>query len=111
MRVPAPPANAACAAGFRFDPTAKVEGNIRRSSHGRDDVLGEAAGEGDREISGAGRDRPADGKGGPPSDHKIIPPADIEECHRPAHDKYDNGGDHDRKDEFCFAFHLSKPLH
>jgi hypothetical protein len=43
------------------------------------------------------------GKGGPPSDHKIIPPADIEERHRPAHDKYDNGGDHDRKDESVVA--------
>jgi hypothetical protein len=38
---------------------------------------------GDREISGAGRDRPADGEGGPPSHHKIIPPADIEERQRP----------------------------
>jgi hypothetical protein len=44
---------------------------------GGDDALGEAAGEGDREISGAGRD-PADGERGPPSHHKIIPPADIE---------------------------------
>ena len=50
---------------------------------GGDDALGEAAGEGDREISGAGRDRPADGEGGPPSHHKIIPPADIEERQRP----------------------------
>src|SRR5258708_10862224 len=33
---------------------------------GGDDALGEAAGEGDREISGASRDRPADGEGGPP---------------------------------------------
>ena len=65
---------------------------------GGDDALGEAADEGDREISGAGRDRPADGEGGPPSHHKIIPPADIEERQRPAHDKSDNGGDHDRKD-------------
>src|SRR5882762_1925963 len=72
---------------------------------GGDDVLGEAAGEGHREISGAGRDRPADGEGGPPSDHKTIPPADIEERHRPAHDKNDDGGDHDWKDESCFAFH------
>jgi hypothetical protein len=39
---------------------------------------------GDREISGAGRDRPADGEGGPPSHHKIIPSADIEERQRPA---------------------------
>src|SRR3982074_1076741 len=31
---------------------------------GGDDALGEAAGEGDREISGAGRDRPAAGGGG-----------------------------------------------
>ena len=31
----------------------------------------EAAGEGDREISGAGRVRPADREGGPPSHHKI----------------------------------------
>jgi hypothetical protein len=54
---------------------------------GGDDALGEAAGEGDREISGAGRDRPADGEGGPPSHHKIIPPVDIEERQRPAHDK------------------------
>jgi hypothetical protein len=76
----------------------------------RDDILGESAGEKDREVSGAGRDRPADGKGGPPSDYKIIPPADIEERHRSAHHKYDNGGDHDRKDESCFAFHLSEPL-
>src|SRR5258708_4820045 len=74
---------------------------------GGDDALGEAAGEGDREISGAGRDRPADGEGGPPSHHKIIPPADIEERQRPAHDKNDNGGDHDRKGESCFAFHAS----
>jgi hypothetical protein len=50
---------------------------------GGDDALGEAAGEGDREISGAGRDRPADGERGPPSHHKIIPPADIEERQRP----------------------------
>ena len=50
---------------------------------GGDDALGEAAGEGHREISGAGRDRPADGEGGPPSHHKIIPPADIEERQRP----------------------------
>jgi hypothetical protein len=50
---------------------------------GGDDALGEAAGEGDRELSGAGRDRPADGEGGPPSHHKIIPPADIEERQRP----------------------------
>src|ERR1700719_4218941 len=74
---------------------------------GGDDALGEAAGEGDCEISGAGRDRPADGEGGPPSHHKIIPPAEIEERQRPAHDKNDNGGDHDRKDESCFAFHAS----
>src|SRR6202011_653234 len=74
---------------------------------GGDDALGEVADEGDREISGAGRDRPADGEGGPPSHHKIIPPADIEERQRPAHDKNDNGGDHDRKDESCFAFHAS----
>jgi hypothetical protein len=40
---------------------------------------------------------PFDGGGGPPSHHKIIPPADIEERQRPAHDKNDNGGDHDRK--------------
>jgi hypothetical protein len=39
--------------------------------------------------------------------HKIIPPADIEERHRPAYDKNDNGGDYDRKDESCFAFHVS----
>jgi hypothetical protein len=45
---------------------------------GGDDALGEAVGEGDREISGAGRDRSADHEGGPPSHHKIIPPADIE---------------------------------
>ena len=50
---------------------------------GGDDALGEAAGEGDREISGAGRDRPADGEGGPPSHHKIIRPADLEERQRP----------------------------
>jgi hypothetical protein len=37
---------------------------------GGDGALGEAAGE-----------------GGPPSHHKIIPPADIEERQRPAHDK------------------------
>ena len=49
---------------------------------GGDDALGEAAGEGDREISGAGRDRPADGDGGPPSHHKIIPSVDIEERQR-----------------------------
>jgi hypothetical protein len=48
-----------------------------------DDALGEASGEGHREISGAGRDRPTDGEGGPPSDHKIIPPADIEERQHP----------------------------
>src|SRR4249920_787132 len=58
---------------------------------GGDDALGEVAGEGQRDISGAGRDRPADGKCGPPSDHKIIPPADIEERHRPAYDKNDDG--------------------
>src|SRR6267143_1854836 len=74
---------------------------------GGDDALGEAAGEGDREIGGAGRDRPADGEGGPPSHHKIIPLADTEERQRPAHDKSDNGGDHDRKDKSCFAFHAS----
>jgi hypothetical protein len=50
---------------------------------GGSDALGEAAGEGDREIGSAGRDRPADGEGGPPSHHKIIPPADIEERQRP----------------------------
>jgi hypothetical protein len=50
---------------------------------GDDDALGEAAGEGDREKSGAGRDRPADGEGRPRSHHKIIPPADIEERQRP----------------------------
>src|SRR5258706_2158155 len=78
---------------------------------GGDDALGEAAGEGHREISGAGRDRPADGEGGPPSDHKIIPPADIEERQRPAYDRNDDGGDHDRKDESCLAVHgLSEPL-
>src|SRR5712671_1588930 len=71
------------------------------------DALDEAAGEGHREISGAGRDRPADGEGGPPSDHKIIPPADIEERQRPAYDGNDDGGDHDRKDESCLAFHAS----
>ena len=49
---------------------------------GGDDALGEAAGEGHREVSGAGRIRPADGEGGPPSDHKIIPSADIEERQR-----------------------------
>jgi hypothetical protein len=49
---------------------------------GGDDALAEAAGEGDREIGSAGRDRPADGEGGPPSHHKIIPPADIEERQR-----------------------------
>jgi hypothetical protein len=49
---------------------------------GGDDALGEAAGEGDREISGASRDRPADDEGGPPSHHKIIPSADIEERQR-----------------------------
>ena len=48
---------------------------------GGDDALGK--GEGDRELGGAGRDRPADGEGGPPSHHKIIPPADIEERQRP----------------------------
>ena len=48
---------------------------------GGSDALGEAAGEGDREMSGAGRDRPADGEGGPPSP-KIIPSADIEERQR-----------------------------
>ena len=74
---------------------------------GGDDALGEAASEGDRERSGAGRDRPADGKGRPPSHHKIIPLADTEERQRPAHDKNDNGGDRDRKDESCFAFHAS----
>jgi hypothetical protein len=50
---------------------------------GGDDALDEAAGEGDRDTSGAGRDRSADGEGGPPSHHKIIPPADIEERQRP----------------------------
>src|ERR1700681_1073572 len=50
---------------------------------GGDDALGEAAGEGDREMSGAGRDRPAEGEGAPRSHHKIIPPADIEERQRP----------------------------
>jgi hypothetical protein len=50
---------------------------------GGDDALGEAAGEGDREISGAGHDRPAGGEGGSPSHHKIIPPANIEERQRP----------------------------
>jgi len=50
---------------------------------GGDDVLGEAAGEGDREISGAGHDQPAGGEGGSPSHHKIIPPANIEERQRP----------------------------
>jgi hypothetical protein len=50
---------------------------------GSDDALGEATGEGDREISGAGRDRPADGEGGPPLHHKIILSADIEERQRP----------------------------
>jgi hypothetical protein len=37
-----------------------------------------AASEGHGEVSGAG------GEGGPPSDHKIIPPADIEKRQRPA---------------------------
>ena len=74
---------------------------------GGNDALGEAVGEGDREIGGAGRDRPADGEVGPPSHQKIIAPADIEERQRPAHDKSDNGGDHERKDESCFAFHAS----
>jgi hypothetical protein len=37
---------------------------------GGDDAPGEAAGEGDREISGADRDQPADGAGGPRSHHK-----------------------------------------
>ena len=78
---------------------------------GGDDALGEAAGDGHREISGAGRDRPADGEAGPPSDHKIIPPADIEERQRPAYDKNDDGGDHDRKDESCLpTISLSEPL-
>src|SRR6201987_4124045 len=36
---------------------------------------------------------------------KIIPPADIEESYRPAYDKNDDGGYHDRKDESCFVFH------
>jgi hypothetical protein len=36
--------------------------NCSGSFDGGDDVLGEAAGEGDRETSGAGRDRPADGE-------------------------------------------------
>src|SRR5260370_14137950 len=80
------------------------------SFDGGDDALGEAAGEGDREISGAGRDRPADGEGGPPSHHKIIPPADIEERQRPANDKNDNGGDHHPKDRSCFSFHPSLRL-
>jgi hypothetical protein len=77
---------------------------------GGDDALGEAAGEGDREISGAGRDRPADGEGGSPSHHKIIPPANIEERQRPAHDKNDNGGDHDRKGASP-SMRLSETLH
>jgi hypothetical protein len=33
-------------------------------------------------MSGAGRDRATDGEGGPPSHHKIIPSADIEERQR-----------------------------
>src|SRR5258707_1805735 len=66
------------------------------SFDGGDDALGEAAGEGDREISGAGRDRPADGEGGPPSHHKIIPPADIEERQRPPYDENANDGDSHR---------------
>jgi hypothetical protein len=42
---------------------------------------------------------------------KIIPPAGIEQRQRPAYDKNDDGGDHDRKDESCYAFHaLSEPL-
>jgi len=73
---------------------------------GGSDALGEAAGEGDREIGSAGRDWPADGEGGPPSHHKIIPPADIEERHARS-GQSDNGGDHDWKDKSCFAFHAS----
>jgi hypothetical protein len=56
---------------------------LLRSFDGGDDALAEAAGEGDRKISGACRDRPADREGGPPSRHKIVPSADIEERQRP----------------------------
>jgi hypothetical protein len=91
------------------DPATDSRGRGQTTSDGPfdggDNALSEAAGEGHHNISGAGRDRPADGEGGPPSDHKIIPPADVEERHRPTYDKNDDGGDHDRKDESCLAFH------
>ena len=83
--------------------------NCSGSFDGGDGALGEAAGEGDREISGVGRDRSADDEGGPPSHQKIIPPADSRRrrTSTPADDKGDNGSDHDRKDKSCFAFHAS----
>jgi hypothetical protein len=52
------------------DPSTDGRGRGQTTSDGPfdggDDALGEAAGEGHRDISGAGCDRPADGKGGPP---------------------------------------------
>jgi hypothetical protein len=79
---------------------------------GGDDALGEAAGEGDREISGAGHDRPADGEGGPASHHKIIPPADIEERQRPAHDKTTMAVITTGKANLALpSMHLSETLH
>ena len=42
--------------------SSRLARNCSGSFDGGDDALGEAAGEGDRETSGAGRDRPADGE-------------------------------------------------